>query len=48
MSRLNIRLSKEEKQELRDKAKAVGLDLSKYVRKQLGLKNKNMGEGMDN
>ena len=48
MSRLTIRLSEEEKQELKDKANAVGLVLSKYVRKQLGLKNKNMGEGMDN
>jgi len=42
MARLSIRLTKKEKEILIGEAKAEGLDLSKYVRKKLGLKNKNI------
>ena len=40
MSRLSIRLTKKEKERLIAEAKAKGLDLSKYIRERLGLKNK--------
>jgi len=38
--KITFRASKEEKQSLIDKAKSMKLDLSKYIRKSLGLNNK--------